>query len=252
MAESTGESTRASVDATLFAKCEALAKLVKEVQVLLSADKTEANMDPLLYNMLAGPLCKLTKTVEPNLGKKVDEIIHVYETPQSATGEEQHVNPVQHGADILDEDGNSMELKVAICKDGKQANFNWRLPSVSELSEKRRREKLLESVKEKTHGNGCTFVIKNGKQVTLKKYTLSGPFMLGYFARVPYDTSSTVHNFACRPCKTCGEFHRVQRMELYSKYMITKGTDTLSEAQWEDVFTRIKSDCNGVPYEIIK
>ena len=241
------------VDATLLAKCEALAKLAKEVQVLLSADKTGTDLNPVLYNMLAGPLCKLTKTVEPYLGKKVDEIIYVYEHPQSATGVEHHVNPIQHGADILDKDGKSMELKTAVCKAKEQANFNWALPSAKGITEEQRRSKLLKSVQEKTHGNGCKLVIKNGKQVTLAEYTLSSAFMLGYFARVPYKPTSTVHNFGCSPCKTCGDqFHRVQRMQLYSDYMVTKDTKVLSDDQWEDILTDIKSDCKGVPYKIKK
>jgi hypothetical protein len=233
---------------TLLVKCCTLVSLINDVQKILKSDNER--VIPMIYTQLAGPLCKLTKTIEPNAGKKMDEIIYVYEHMNSVTGKNLHVNDKQHGADILDDNGNVMELKVAICKTKGKANFNWELPSTKSLKEDEKREKLLKSVEEKTKGIGCMLVVKNGVQETLQQYELSHDFMMGYFKRIKFGKSN-VHNMGCVKCKTCSHFHRVQKMEMYSNYMKTIENKDLSETQWEHVLSKTKSDCKGTNLELI-
>jgi hypothetical protein len=167
------------------------------------------------------------------------------------------VSKNEHGADLVDKDGNSYELKVSSCvkRNGYKCNFNWPIPSGKD--EHQRRLKLLTSVIEKTGGNsyanferysmyshtdphnnklagteenggrggGFKMIARDATtQLTLKEYFLSGVFVYHYFKRLPCFPTSTTYNFGCERCSNlkCLEYHRLQRLEDYDKEMLAQ------------------------------
>ena len=238
MAERNEEDNNKS-NAVLKAKCDALLKSIADVQEIIKEQGELAVAS--MYAVIAGPLCKLTKTIEPNAGKKIDEIIYAYEHKnQNIT-----VNDKQHGADFIEQNGGHTELKASTCKkkkNGVRANFCWPLPKGK--TEEERRTKLLDSVKEKTEGGMWIAVATDGVQRTLQEYKISHEFLMAYFTRVKFKNCN-VHNMGCTQCKTCKHFHRLLKMQQYSDMMQKDKLKDLTEEQWTHVFEKTKSDCNG-------
>lgn len=165
-------------------KCDTVLKAVMEMQLFITEND---DVIPLIYAKLAGPVCRLAKTLEPNICKKVDEVIFAYENGIADSASKLTVNSEQHGADLYTPNGGAVELKTAVwTKTSKRANINWGLPSSKKLSESERRKVLLASVKEKTLGGGCECVIKNAHGKVIASYFMTHRFMMGYFKRIPF------------------------------------------------------------------
>lgn len=229
----------------LIAKCDALLKAIDDIHQEIKEHGESVTV--FVYAAIAGPLCRLTKIIEPNVGKKIDEIIYVYEHAE----ENLVVNDKQHGADLLTENGDHIEIKTSVCKKtkGMRANFNWPLPKGN--TEEERRKNLLDSIKEKTEGGGLITIAKDINGTVLQKYKISHWFLMGYFSRVPFRTCD-VYNMACNQCETCKHFHRLSKMQQYSDLMVKEGLQDLNEEQWDHVFRKTKSDCKGVPEALVK
>ena len=207
-----------------------------------------------IFDVLSVPLCKLTKMVVPDVQRKIDEIVY-------ADLKGMKVCEGEHGADLVDVEGNNHELKVSSCKKGTnyKCNFNWPIPAGSNVE--RRREKLLASIVEKTGGNsnenvvrfsrpnascdakrqkekggGFEMVAKDARgQDVLNEYSLSGIFVYHYFKRLPKFPTSTTYNFGCERCYKCNEYHRLQRLVRYDERMLERLKEHFSSIDSNDV-----------------
>jgi ferredoxin len=222
--------------------------LAKSVAMLQRSIEAGQAMAGTLHPSLIGPLCKLLKTLEPNVGKKLDEYIEVYDQKLSGKETTLKVSTSQHGGDLVDEEGNAMELKTSVHKKGKKVNFNWQIGSPVAPAGKRRTE-LVKSITGKTKKYGCKLIVKDHKNLTIAEFKLSPEFLIGYFTRVKLGKCG-VHNMGCTACGSCGSFHRLEKMVLYDRYMEKHGKTDLCDEQWKDVFSKCVSDCKNTPTRI--
>lgn len=206
--------------------------------VIADVEKLPADDRGPYIETLSVLLCRLVKLLVPNSHQKLDEIL---------LADELHlqVNPHPNGADLLDTEGNALEVKTSVLgKDGR-CNFNWGLPRAPKKTPKDqyvtvRRARLLESIRTKTKGRGALLVIKDCHAVTVKRVELSHAFLMHYFALVPLDSYTTTnHNMGCTRCKQCGGFHRLEKLERASKNM-----DSVKD--WAVFVTeRVQAQCGG-------
>jgi hypothetical protein len=198
--------------------------LVSTHELITKSGATE--VDPVIYEMLAVPLCRLAKIIIPDINQKVDEIVY-------AADHNLQVNRAAHGADLHDADGNHYELKVSVCKQPlKRCNFNWPVPKGG--NEADRRARLLASVREKVKGGYARFIVRNGVGADLFTYTLSEEFLVGYFSRIRLGKGGN-HNMGGEYCTRCECFHRLIRYHMASMHL-AKG----KSLEWTDLVTPIR------------
>lgn len=219
----------------------ALTKQIKHVHDrLIDECKDGETVDEAACALLQLPVCMLARLVVPNFEKKANEIIY-------ACQNDLLVNQAQHGADLLTRGANGakshIEHKKSQCtRSRRYCNFNWPLPP-AHLPAEKRRQKLLLSILEKTGGpeGHAILEVVSGLGKVIASYKLSGAFLYQYFSRVALGKSD-VHNMGCARCKTCGGFHRVQRLQHYSQLLDSKGQ--LTEAEWSSLFSKCNTHCN--------
>lgn len=178
--------------------------------------------------LLKVPLCRLTKTMVPNVQRKIDEIVTA-----------QKLNLVvcesERGADMKDNNGNSFELKVSICRktDNYKSNFIWPIPTGEN-----NKEKLLRQVAVKTEGpgGGAYFTAKNQRGEVLNEYFISGKLLYSFFEYLPLKKRKN-YNFGSERCNACESYHRLDRFKEWDK----KGmVVTSSECE---LYNSVKSQC---------
>ncbi len=209
------------------------AQLVKEMKTDEEAEsvKREVGKD------LSVILCKMVTLIIDNAHQKMEEIIVADEKKWT-------VNDKTYGADLYDEKGNPIELKVSKgkAKTNYKTNFNWPVPK-PELDVKERRPMLLKQVKEKTGGSdeiGVQFVAKNSRNSVINVYEFSGKFIYSYFAYLPdnYFPKCDKYNFGCTRCKKCEKYHRLEYLKQLE--MDVKTADA-PEALFEKYFQKLRS-----------
>ncbi len=175
---------------------------------------------------------RLVKMLIKDAHRKMDEHIAAAENPHLKVSEK------AHGADLHDrKTGSKTEHKSVTSKGtNSSANVNWPIGKPGGAS-RRRREKVLESIKDKTDAGGAIISIKDGFGREFKEYRLSHEFLMGYFARVPLGSCGN-HNMGCKRCPDCGEFHRLAKFEHYSNL-----ERELDEKDWREVFAQTAFRC---------
>jgi len=184
------------------------------------------------FSAAVGPVGRFIKAVVPNFHQKLDEVIFAFDN-------EMTVNPHQHGADLYDKDGSSVELKVS--KSTTRAptvHFNWPMPAGKTVEE--RRSNLISSIVEKTEKNGyAIFIVQNGIGVEIVRYTLCQAFLVAYFTRASLGKSNN-YCISSDRCRTCKGFHRIEKYQAASDlYAAGKEADI----DWPFILRATKSQC---------
>lgn len=203
-----------------------LSTFEESLSVQLKGDEDRENDDNVssirnkTQQILQVPLCRLAKLLIPNVQRKIDEIV-------VASDLDMIVSKSEHGADMVDDLGNSFELKVSICtKNEKKPSENYKSNIIWPIPPKKNGEdiskvrvRLLEQVSEKTNGEkgGAIFILKTKSGVELNRYFFSGRFLLDYFEHLPLKDGAKNHNFGSARCLVCEKYHRLERMLKWDK-----------------------------------
>jgi hypothetical protein len=116
---------------------------------------------------------------------------------------------------------------------------NWNISTKKKLTPEKRREHVVNGIKEKTKKNGyCIIRVTDGLQRELFTYRLSHKFLVGYFEHV--ELKGSTHNMGCLQCRDCGDFHRLRKLESWSDHL-----DLTPIKDWKDVFKKVKINCGG-------
>lgn len=186
-------------------------------------------VDEATRKVLLVPLAELFKMIIPHV-HKLDEFIY-------ASKNGMKVESALHGADMKDKDGNRWELKVSILGAAtSRCNFNWTVPRAD--TPERRREKLLENVREKTEGGGAILRITDSLGNLIEEFKFTHAFLMAYFARVPFGVAAT-HNMGTQRCKHCKRFHRLERMHA-AQFDFENFPDQVS---WAALFAKDATKC---------
>lgn len=218
-----------SVDSLMIKKAEELKILLCTFEPMLKECSEEDFVK--VKEILASPLCKVIKTIVPQVQRKIDEIILANELGFLVCKSER-------GADIEDDEGNSYEVKTSICQSLKnyKSNFVWPIPKGK--NEDETRKKLLQQVLVKTEGpeGGVYFIANNIRGVELNRYFLSSQFVISFFQHLPLPKSGT-YNFGCERCITCNNYHRLTRLVFWDKNNIA-----INDAECE-LYKKISAQC---------
>lgn len=196
---------------------------------------------------LAYPVARLANIMIPF--QKLSETVY-------ATQNQMSVNPSQHGHDLVDKNGAHIEHKSSKATRGvvtnknngttkkkkrRHCNVNWTFPAL-DLTEEERRERLIDSVEEKTHNGYMIIDIKDSLERPLYEYKLSSKFLKEYFIRIYRDKAKI--NLGCDQCDTCKHFHRVKNLhDASKKFDDTPNIDTDKLFESYNIFGNIKSQC---------
>lgn len=218
-------------------------QLVLRDQLLALADAvvTLPETDPgriATADLLRVAVCRLTQLFVPNAHQKLGEIVYAADHPEYTVSDE------TTGADLVSVDGTrAREHKVSKISKGR-CNFNWNLPGDKSMSDDTRRPLVLRNVANKVYDGDVALVVTSRSGATLREFTMSGRFVMEYFARLPLAGVSTKHNMGCTQCRVCSAFHRLVKLEDASRTLSEMAPDTtLSRAQWAAVFKPTASDC---------
>lgn len=210
-----------------------LQEITKEIpnmtQINLAGDQI---IDPFIIITLSPHLCRLTKILVPDAHQKMDEIIFAHDHNLI-------LNTHQHGADMFDEKGNSVEHKGSVCTKANKytAHFNWPVPAGKTLED--RRKNLLKSIKEKCSGGYAILQVKNGIGTLLHEYSLSFYFLYNYFERITIGKSNK-HMMASEQCRSCKKFHRLEKYQECSNKLKKNPNATID---WDKIMETTKSQC---------
>lgn len=217
---------------------ESLLKVYKRIR----EESKNETVDETICDILRVPICLVADIVVPDIRQKIHEIIYANEHSLS-------VNKNQYGADLFKIDASSgdeshIEHKTSKCLRNRRCNFNWPIPP-ARLPKEERRKRLLKSIAEKTGGPEGHVVLEivNGVSRPIKTYKLSGRFLIDYFSRLQLGECNN-HNMGCNRCRKCGEFHRLQKLQIYSNCLEKKGH--LTPEEWKEVFSKTIQSCTRV------
>lgn len=193
-----------------------------------------------VQKVLGAPSGQLALIAIPMI-EKIHEVVYTSGKPNL------QVCDGRRGADLRDtSNGASIEHKSSRYNPNTGAcNFNFNLPFIAHEtpggdSEQARRKKILQSIAKKTKNGGIIFVAVDDKQVVMKEYHLSHTFAMEYFGRIKFKPSSRNHNIHSYLCQDCGEFHRIKKLEDFSRLRETRA---LTESEWGLVLRRTARNC---------
>lgn len=170
--------------------------------------------------MLTPFVCRLALVVVPDVQTKVYE--HIVAEKIGAT-----VCKKLTGPDLLDKDGNPMEVKMS--RAASKVNFAWPIPQGPNIAV--RRGRLVQSVRQKGEAI-CCVIDENANLV--REYRLKQEFLCQLFSRWQIHGSAQKVNLGSTWCKECERCPRMDRFEAASK----KFPD-LEDADWSALFAKM-------------
>lgn len=223
-------------------KATELKRLLLEFESVLKSSTYDDDDDDFLKvkEILEVPLCKIVKTIVPEVQRKIDEISLANELGF-------FVCKSERGADIEDGEGSFFEVKTSVCQAGKnyKSNFIWPIPKGKgkggeNNNDDNTRKKLLEQVIMKTSGpkGGAYFIANTTRNQELNRYFLSREFLLLFFQHLVIPKSGK-YNFGSERCRKCNEYHRLKRLTKWDESCLL-----IKDATCE-IYNNVESQCKG-------